>query len=358
MPESETARSLPGIQGLRAVASLLVVVHHALEESGGGTHPWRSPAWLTTAGAAGVDIFFVISGFIMLHVSFASRHSPPHPGEFLWKRIVRIYPLYLPCAFTVLTLKAAGFYAALHGLGFRDTVLSLLLLPSDQKLLGVAWTLVFEMWFYAVFAVALVSRSAAPTIVISASIIAGVILAATFAGAGFAPEFVRAFFGDTIMLEFCAGMGLGYVFLKHPQIFTKLTLAWVPAFVVIAAAPLFVPHETTGALPGPARLFVWGLPAVLILASVLLQKPGRSWWAQLWTLLGNASYAIYLTHPFVMLFYAKALNASQALAALPQAPIVLSVTLVSTALGVLVYLFFERPVMAYTRRLTSSRRST
>ncbi|NOJ43681.1 acyltransferase family protein [Bradyrhizobium sp. WSM 1791] len=61
--------SLEGIQVLRAIAGIIVVLHHSLEESIAAIVPF-SPDWFTTFGAAGVDIFFVISGFIMLYVNF------------------------------------------------------------------------------------------------------------------------------------------------------------------------------------------------------------------------------------------------------------------------------------------------
>lgn len=84
---------LYGIQMLRAIAALAVVVHHTLEESGGAIGKF-SPDWLTTSGASGVDIFFVISGFIMFHVTFRDRRGPPTPGTFLFRRATRIYPFY------------------------------------------------------------------------------------------------------------------------------------------------------------------------------------------------------------------------------------------------------------------------
>src|SRR5271165_5026968 len=86
--------SLNGIQVLRAIAALLVVQCHTLQASGGAIAPPKSPYWFTTFGAAGVDIFFVISGFIMFYISFPTGQPPVSPASFLLKRITRIYPFY------------------------------------------------------------------------------------------------------------------------------------------------------------------------------------------------------------------------------------------------------------------------
>jgi peptidoglycan/LPS O-acetylase OafA/YrhL len=98
---------LPGIQILRGIAALAVIIHHSLEESNGALHRF-SPDWLTTSGAAVVDIFFVISGFIMLHVSFRTGRASLRPGQFLLRRITRIYPLYWLTCLGAVTIAAFG----------------------------------------------------------------------------------------------------------------------------------------------------------------------------------------------------------------------------------------------------------
>src|SRR5438876_1283510 len=164
---------LEGIQILRAVAALLVVFHHALEESRAAIPGPKSPDWLTTFGAAGVDIFFVISGFIMLYVSFPAGGPPASPQSFLFSRITRIYPLYWICLATIIALKSVVRSSSLPGdpnvfLG------SILLLPGDYMILGPAWTLVYEMYFYIIFAATLIFGK--PLISLVATIVAILIL--------------------------------------------------------------------------------------------------------------------------------------------------------------------------------------
>src|ERR1700753_3607011 len=131
---------------LRGWAAIAVAFHHALEMSNGALHPF-SPDWLTTAGAAGVDVFFVISGFIMPHVSFPIGRPPLRPAAFLGRRILRIYPFYWLCCLAMLALGLAGFLR--HQDQSAQTILcSLLLFPNSHYLVGVAWTLVYEIYFY------------------------------------------------------------------------------------------------------------------------------------------------------------------------------------------------------------------
>lgn len=118
---------LQGIQALRGLAALAVVVHHTLEQSNGAARPF-SPDWLTTVGAAGVDLFFVISGFIMVWTTFPQGRPPLRPATFLYRRVTRIYPIYwLTCA-AMLALVAMGFLHT-HTFTAGDIARSLVLLP-------------------------------------------------------------------------------------------------------------------------------------------------------------------------------------------------------------------------------------
>ena len=145
--------TLAGIQMLRAIASIAVVIYHALDQSYGAKHHFPV-TWMMMPGAAGVDIFFVISGLIMFHVTFGAGKSPISPVEFLKRRVLRIYPLYWILLLPFFAARAAGF---LHNSPLTNTqvLTSFLLLPDTKRLMFPAWTLVYEMYFYAVFAVML-----------------------------------------------------------------------------------------------------------------------------------------------------------------------------------------------------------
>jgi exopolysaccharide production protein ExoZ len=177
---------LYGIQILRAVAAIAVVLHHALEQSNGASGRF-SPDWLTTAGAAGVDIFFVISGFIMLHVSFLPRRPVPSAGTFLFRRATRIYPLYWLCCIAILLISAAGFLSS-HRYSVSKIISSMLLLPGET-IIGVSWTLVYEMYFYFVFASTLWLRSLFATMLTTTVVIIMVLSTASMMQKNHMPEF-------------------------------------------------------------------------------------------------------------------------------------------------------------------------
>src|SRR5258708_22608842 len=149
-----------GIQILRGLAATLVVLHHSFEESL-AIYPHITPNWLIAFGACGVDIFFVISGFIIYSVTYGRESQSREPAfVFLLKRLIRIFPLYWICLFGTLALWRSGlFYRNLH-VDPNTFTCSLFLLPSDKLIIDVPWTLVYEMLFYYLFTITLYFRNA------------------------------------------------------------------------------------------------------------------------------------------------------------------------------------------------------
>jgi exopolysaccharide production protein ExoZ len=337
---------LYGVQMLRATAALAVVIHHALENSNGS--PGRfSPDWLTTAGACGVDLFFVVSGFIMIYVSFA--HSRPLDARsFLFRRATRIYPTYWVCCLITLVISGAGFLSS-HSWSFVDVLASLLLLPTDHQLISVAWTLVYEIYFYAIFAATLPLKSIGFTATAATASIVGFFLMSHALPVGR----LQAFLANPIPLEFCMGLWLGFGFVARGT----RSAAWpVPiacglvGICLLVAAPLFVPHQNTSGLSGLLRVLAWGIPAVLVLASFLGLGPPKSAAGRLLVLLGDASYALYLTHVFVMIGYGRLIKTS-AIGGWDQIYVVPCVVALSAAVAALFYLRVERPTVALAKTL-------
>lgn len=348
---SDRVAPLGGIQILRAVAALLVVFHHALEESLAANTGPKSPDWLTTFGASGVDIFFVISGFIMFYVSFPHNEQPIAPSRFLLKRVLRIYPLYWFCIALVLGLWEVGLFKSLL-VNISTLERSIFLLPSTTMIIGIAWTMVYEMYFYLIFAVTLIFANSKVSLYGT-----GAAILTFYALGQFAPdEALRDFLENPIALEFCFGLLLGSVFTQVARLPDIIRLLWIPGFAFLAAAPLIVYHPTTANLPGFARVWAWGLPAFMIVLSFLKLDLSRSRLQKFMVPLGDASYALYLTHPFVMITYARLLKGS--LADLPQWPVVPVVVALSAGLGLATYILVERKLMAITRHLFSRQLSS
>jgi peptidoglycan/LPS O-acetylase OafA/YrhL len=325
---------LLGIQILRGIAALAVVIHHALEQSGGAVVRF-SPDWLTTAGASGVDIFFVISGFIILRISFREGCAPTRPAQFLFRRITRIYPLYWIVCSSILALAAVGFMKQ-HDWGQADILPAMLLIPYPRLVLHDSWTLFYEMYFYWLLAATLIFASRTATAVMCTLCIISLWL--VNAHLSVADGQLAAFLADPIALEFCLGMTLAYFGITFPPI------TFFIGFGLLIAAPTVVEHPSTAGLFGLSRVIAWGLPATLIVGSAIRFNASSTVLARIGVLIGDTSYSLYLSHPIVMLMYYWLLKNTM-LKTVTQIPVVPLVVLVCVIVGMVLYRFVERPLL-------------
>ena len=195
------------LQALRAIAAWLVVADHALIDVNHGElqNPATSVAW--AIGNVGVYIFFVISGFIMVHISWDDFGRHGAAPNFLRRRIIRIVPLYW-----LATIAALVFHkvSATHSVnaGWSELVRSLLFIPYRDEDVGWApilrqgWTLNYEMMFYAIFTLALAFRRQ-----IALPAIGGALVIFTLVGR-FLPTGILAYLSSPIVLWFVLGVGL------------------------------------------------------------------------------------------------------------------------------------------------------
>ena len=237
------------VQGLRALAVVMVVAYHAIV-----TQPTTVAApplaYMAHLGEAGVDIFFVISGFIMLHGSFDRFEQPGHPMAFLRKRAIRIAPTYyVMTTFVVaLLLFAPSLYSNLR-FDLSNAVFSYLFIMSKNSaggvgtILGVGWTLCFEAFFYVCFAIALRFRRDRALMVLGGAFVLSLILTNTLAkGAIWAtvPS-------SPIILEFLFGCAIAYAFRRQMRLPEKAAWALMTigflALVAAAARPTLAPPQ-------------------------------------------------------------------------------------------------------------------
>ena len=136
------------IQILRFIAAFLVVLHHTLPPNVHPAHYANIPAWITEIsvyGFAGVDIFFVISGFIMAETTRSMQPGASTASGFVFRRFLRIYSGYWPAFLLVLFLSIwLGIFNGPEISRWK----SFLLLPQEFYLLNVSWTLTYELYFY------------------------------------------------------------------------------------------------------------------------------------------------------------------------------------------------------------------
>ena len=355
MPERSDAEPAVGgrerlrlVQVLRAVAALMVVAHHAtilLEER------MRAPNSIWLGGTAGVDLFFVISGFVMMLTSARMGRGVRAGGRFFVRRLERVAPLY----WIVTTVKLVTMLLipalAIHVLGtVWHVVASYLFVPSlgptgtMEPLVVVGWTLNLEMMFYVLVALALLFR--APVVaVVGAALVA-------LTGLGFVsrlPSAVLHTWASPIVLEFCFGMLLAKAMRAG-----RLPGRWGSG--VLLGAGWFVLLATPWAMVSAWRALVWGIPAAAVLAGALGLERTLGPRAPRWALeMGNASYSIYLSHGFVLpLVGVLLLRAELHAAVLKSAAIALSL-LLSALVGELVYRAVELPMMLRFGRWRSVR---
>lgn len=309
---------LQSIQALRALAAYLVLLYHIRAQELMATGRLRDGKDALISGVfengyAGVDLFFVISGFIMVFVSAGKPESLGTVKDFLIARIFRIFPpwwlfagimaVYLFISYGVpWDAKALAIH---ENTGPNHLIRSFFLLPQPNfPVLGVGWTLVHEIFFYAVFSLLLL----APRKLLPAWL--GVWALFTLAGAlsGFASPFASDFLHlifHTMTLEFIAGAFAGWLYVSG--------IRWRPGLVLIFGGGLFIAVLWFSPYPTPftlswGRALIFTLPCVLMVygaAGVAERFQGRI--AGILARLGDYSYALYLSHILVLATLARAL---------------------------------------------------
>jgi exopolysaccharide production protein ExoZ len=338
---------LNNIQVLRAVAALAVLGHHVLSELQ-ARFGLGSFGLLDSVGRAGVDLFFVISGFIMFHATHGTQQTPV---RFWTNRVVRIAPLYWLVTLLVAALWLAGLAPfGVAKLDVQDVMSSLAFLPdvradgSPYPVLGVGWTLVYEMYFYVLFGLCLLLRSQA----MSLAVLAAYFLASWFALSLMTdPSHMLAVYLQPITLEFVAGGALALAWRRLPETMpagARVLGYGMVGVGVIALGPAAAYFGEAINTDGALRLAVFGGPAALVVAgALLLERGGAVSHNRRLLLLGAASYAIYLIHPLGIQYgVASVASAGPVVAGVVAAAM-------SVALGFALHLRIETPLLARLR---------
>ena len=342
-------RPLDNIQVLRALAALSVILFHVQGELAhrGFDDPFPDLA----LGAIGVDIFFVISGFIMVYASTRSFAAPGAGRLFLVRRITRIVPLYWSVSVVSVAVALVLARSPDHVAPTLKHILASFLFipaarPEDGAVLPICplgWTLDYEMFFYLCFAAALRWRRG-PAI----SAVATALIALVLAGALVPLPWPLAYWAQSITLDFAAGMLLARIRLSGWRLGAPVALGLAAA--CLAAAWLFVP--SIDAAQAWRGLF-WGVPATgIVAAGALTDTPRSGPIKRALVRLGDASYSLYLAHTalFIGLYLGIARWIGLDRFSAPGYAALLLVASVAT--GLAIHAGFEEPVTrALNRRL-------
>jgi len=350
-----TNKKIQSIQALRGAAVLLVLARHILvmeEHFGGGK---RLLPEVVKVGDGGVDIFFVISGFIMVVVSSGRFQTPGEIGSFLYRRIIRIYPLYWIYTLAIITvfLIVPAYVPAMQKREV-DLLASFLLLPQfGVPLLGQGWTLVYETYFYGVFALALLlpERRLARFLLVW-GLVAAVGWNIYSAWPGFFRSPTIKMIADPLAVEFVFGACVALAIRRGWRRGDWLCLASGCALLPVSSI-FFDPLDFDG-----LRVFCFGIPAVLILyGAVSLERRSRLQFPQWLQALGDVSYSTYLSHILVITAVGRIWSAVRQPGLWDHALAILIMAAAAVGWGFVSFRFIERPMLRAMRTWRPRRKS-
>ncbi|WP_369060524.1 acyltransferase [Caulobacter sp. 73W] len=323
-------RTLRSIQALRGLAALSVAAFHAAQ--------WSRLDF--EIGAAGVDVFFVISGFIMDAMAAERRQEP---GRFILRRASRVVPLYW-------TLSLAAFAIAFFWRGAIPRIipdwghlgLSLAFIPHVDPdgwpfpLIPPGWSLHYEALFYLTFAFALAFAPQSRLKFVSTALA----MVCVF-GAAFPPAYLVL--ANPMLMEFVAGMALAR--------------AWragglpgeggATALLVVAFVLLAIQHFAAF-VPGNWRPITWGGPALMIVTAALSFEEARVFRLPILQRMGDASYSIYLLHILIAPLVARLIWPGLPWLFIP------AMLIVAAVCGLACHQWIEKPLIAGARRLAKT----
>lgn len=316
------------LQGLRAYAALAVLLFHAGHAA--AKHAGENPLLAVTfLGQAGVDLFFVLSGFVILHSVVAAGKTP---GSYAYARIKRIFVPYWPIGIAF----ACYTYGFTHAEAATPSayLASLTLMPIGRPALNVAWTLQHEVVFYSLVGAMLFTGWWRRGFALWGASIALCWLLGIAAPKGLQP----------IDLEFLMGAAAWAVWNRGNSL-------WLLRFSIALSAGglcLALVSWTSGSLSEIGRIAVAAQFAAALPWLIRAEQAGLVHTPKPVLFLGDASYSIYLTHVVGILLLAPLMQGLGPMAAL------VSATIAGLAAGIAYYLLIERPLMRALPRASFS----
>ena len=330
----------------RGIAALGVVLFHTVSllthSVTGFRYPYFSPA------CSGVDYFFVLSGFIIMNAHRKDLGHPSRLRSFLYRRLIRIYPLYL-----LLTLVMIALYSLHLGHFFKLNAgiiaKSFVLFPQEpgiKPLLAPGWTLCHEALFYLICAALIFWGPRVRWTILS---VIGVLTFINCLTSLPGPYWVHTWLFSPYNFEFAAGCVANLVVSRR--------LWWTSfAGVGLLLTAWFVTVRYSLPTTDPVHMIIWfGLPYFLIVMGATSFEISRALTIPRPLLaLGDATYSIYLSH-FVVV---SAMVALCTRLSVPVSACLIAIPAIAVAVGFLLYGKVERPILSYMRSLGSARGAT
>jgi peptidoglycan/LPS O-acetylase OafA/YrhL len=350
--KGKTILSVQVMRGLAAVAVAIYHTHLILAQPEYGSI--ETFGAVASRGWMGVNFFFVLSGFIIMFAHVNDVGRPDRIGNYLWKRLVRVYPVY----WIFLTFFLIAAYRGIGHASFswrpENLISAYALVKIAEPLslpLQVAWTLFYEMAFYVVFCTLILNRLLG-TVVFAAW--AASILIGSLA-LGHEPGMLHMW-DDMWCAYFLIGACTYFVF-------TRADARWGVPLLVLGLLLLVLTAATlAGGRIGitqknPLVLLALAAPFALILLGGALSERHHNWrFSRPLLKIGDATYSIYLVHSPVITVFAL-LNLRLAAHWMPPIPLFVLTATVAVTAGVLAHIFVEKPVLRALRDLRAGRRA-
>ncbi len=350
---------LNSLQVCRGIAaSLVVLLHYTLIAN---EHLGAKPlAGFFYFGWAGVDFFFVLSGFIIAYINKKHIGNIAQLKPYLVKRVIRIYPIYWPILIamtTLLLIFGRSKTSIIAPIDLHYFIASFFLASyKSRPILPVAWTLVFEVFFYAMYSVMFINKKLGEYLFVTwAGVILLNLIIVKIPTHNSFILFVLSFHN----LEFLLGCAAAWVFCEHRDVIKK------PVTLIITGAALFLyagvcstypnvtgfvlsPNIIQCAMPLASFMIILGLAKRESIAPIPIAK--------LPLLIGESSYNLYLIHPLVLATFVRSVTLFIPHKYLTLYPVglvdltlVIAYTLAVTA-GILYYCYYDIPVRGYLRK--------
>jgi len=347
-------KKINNIQGLRGIAVLFVVFFHLMLIEDKYDHNRIIPKWLSF-GISGVDLFFVISGFVIVTVTRNQFKIPGSAIRFLYHRVSRIYPLYWIYSSLVLALFLFKPNWVNSAQGNQvDIFSSFLLLPQNLlPLINVGWSLIHEMYFYGFFFLLMLTiRETFLPLSLIAWGCAVLLYQMLFVSAS-DNAYMKLIF-HPLTLEFIGGCFIAIKYHTNEKRFSRRGLL----FVIALGLALLMANALVEQITDHLYLNTWwwrittlGIPSLLLVHCLALLERHDDLLPRWLVAIGDASYSMYLSHVLVLSALGRIWQMFSSDSVMDNLIVLPMMTALAIAFALSSYQFLEKPIMKACRKL-------